>query len=847
MQPRAAARTIACVLMLCSCSSGSNGKNPNPDRPPAPTFQPDATLSPSMSTVAGVNGGPARAVGSVQGPSGKKTDLVQDELLVVTDQKSKVDALAGRWKGTIVSDAGFDVVGTTAFRMYLVRIDPSGVDVSGFGGKLQSIDPLARGAHTVSSDRITQLLAVAAQETLADPSLSVGINPLLVSQGIWEGTATEGAAAASTSQDPYTVSADPFTWPHMVLHGVPAAWQALQEAGKLGNRVKVLILDGGFVKSADIPPSLVMMPSDGWGKQNPAVCTNNNPCPWHGTETLSTLAGVLDNGFGGAGVAAPVADVIAVPSPSPDVFQYVGYAMQVLGGIAEGAQVINISATTSVTGALGFTIKPLDNIITLLRGKTFGPVQIRFGPGALVFAAAGNTGDDVDNEDCFGGCWETDVYLPCELDDAVCVGGLKYGSRLAHPSSNWGRNQRRRGNGSDAWTSQDNSVDLYAPFTVVVGPDADGSGNVQGSGGRFADGTSFSSPFAAGVAALVWAADPTLNADQVFQILLDTADSTPGGDGLVINALAAVKKALGTENHPPILRITTPANGASVPIGVPGGTFIGDAKDLEDANACCQISWSSDQEGALGNGATLTHAFSKVGAQVITATAKDSQGATATAQVHVTVSDIPVLASITSPTASDVIYQGRNVQVVGKAFQNLSDLCQSQSSTIAWSSSDASDGFIGPGCIQTYFAGSTGSRTLTFTARDQYGEQGSASIVIDVQPAPAAPTITITKPVSPASAQFGSVVTLQAFPQGGVAPLGYQWTWQSANTGCTEQNIPVTAQAPSPPYINATWDTSTQPSNGCGSGIGTLRVHVTDSLNQTGVSQNVTLDLFVIN
>ena len=82
--------------------------------------------------------------------------------------------------------------------------------------------------------------------------------------------------------------------------------------------------------------------------------------------------------------------------PSPDVFQYVGYAMQVLGGIAEGAQVINISATTSVTGALGFTIKPLDNIITLLRGKTFGPVQIRFGPGALVFAAAGNTGDDVD-------------------------------------------------------------------------------------------------------------------------------------------------------------------------------------------------------------------------------------------------------------------------------------------------------------------------------------------------------------------------------------------------------------------------------------------------------------------
>jgi serine protease len=846
MQPRAVARTIACVLMLCSCSSGTKG-NDTPKSPPAPTFQTDSTLAPSMATVAGINGGPDRAVGSVQGPSGKKTDLVQDELLVVTDQKSKVDALAARWKGSIVSDAGFDVIGTTAYRMYLVRIDPTGIDVSGFGAKLQSIDPLSRGAHKVSSDRVTQLLAVAAQETLADSTLSVGINPLLVSQGIWEGTATEGAAAPNTSNDPYTVSSDPFTWPHMVLHGVPAAWQALQEAGKLGNRVKVLILDGGFVKSSDVPPSLVMMPSDGWGKKNPAACTNNNPCPWHGTETLSTLAGVLDNGFGGAGVAAPVADVIAVPSPSPDVFQYVGYAMQVIGGIAEGAQIINISATTSVTGALGFTIKPLDNIITLLRGKTFGPVQIRFGPGALVFAAAGNTGDDVDNEDCFIGCWETDVYLPCELDDAVCVGGLKYGTRYAHPSSNWGRNQRRRGNGSDAWTSQDNSVDIYAPFTVVVGPDADDSGNVQGSGGRFADGTSFSSPYAAGVAALVWAADPTLNADQVFEILLDTADSTPGGDGLVINALAAVKKALGTQNHPPILRITTPTNGASVAIGVPGATFTGEAKDLEDGNACCQISWSSDQEGALGTGVSLTHAFTKVGTQVITATVKDSQGATATAQVQVEVSDIPVLASITSPTATDVIYEGRNFQVVGKAFQNLADLCQSQSSTISWSSSDASDGFIGPGCIQTYFAGSTGSRTLTFTARDQYGEQGSASIIVDVQPTPPTPTITITKPVSPASAQFGSVVTLQAFPQGGVAPLTYKWTWQSANTGCTEQNITVTAQAPSPPYINATWDTSTNPPNGCAAGLGTLRVHVTDSLNQTGVSQDVSLDLFIIN
>ena len=838
MKPRGVAGPVVCALLLCACTqSGSNNNNSN--RPPAPTFQTDSTLAPSMATVAGVNGGPDRSVGSVQGPSGKKSDLVLDELLVVTDQKSKVDALAARWKGTIVSDAGFDVIGSTGFRMYLVRIDPSGVDVSGLGAKLQSIDPLARGAHKVSSDRVTQLLAVVTQETLADPALSVGINPLLVSQGIWEGASTEGAPAGGS------VSSDPFTWPHMLIHQVPAAWQALQDTGKLGNRVRVLILDGGFVKNPDAPASTVNLGS--WSTPNPATCTGGTPCLWHGTAVMSTLAGTLDNGYGGAGTGAPVVDVTLVPSPSPDVFQYIGYALTVLGELLSGPQIVNISATTSWPGALGFMVVPLNNIITLIRGKTFGPVQIRFAPGALVFVAAGNDGADVDNEECFIGCWETDVILPCELDDAVCVAGLKYGSRYADPGSNWGRNQRRRGNGSDAASYQDNSVDLYAPYTVIVGPDPDASGNIQGSAGRFDSGTSFSSPFAAGIAALVWAADPSLNADQVFGILLDTADSTPGGDGLVINALAAVKKALGTQNHPPVVRITTPANNTTAGVGVPGVSFTAEAKDLEDGNACCQISWSSDQEGNLGTGVSLTHAFTKIGTQVITATARDSQGATASAQIHLTLNDIPVLASILSPTATDTLYKGRNFQVVGKAFQNLTDLCQGPSDNISWSSSDASDGFIGPGCIQAYFPGSTGPRTLTFVARDQYGEQGSASIVVNVQPTPPNPTITITLPVSPASAQFGSVVSLQAFPQGGVAPLSFQWTWQSSNTGCTEQNITVTPQVASPPFIAATWDTSTLPPNGCAAGIGTLRVHVTDSLNQTGVSQNVSLDLFVIN
>lgn len=841
MNPRGV-RTVVWALLLCACTQSGNNNNSN--RPPAPTVQTDPGLAPSTGTVPGINGGPDRAVGSLQGPGGMRTDLVLDELLVVTDQKSKVDALAARWKGSIVSDAPFDAVGTTDFRMYLVRVDPSGVDTSQLGAKLQSIDPLARGDHRVSTDRVTRLLAVAAQETLADPSLSIGINPLLVPSGIWEGNATEGTAASNA------VTSDPFTWPHMKVHGVPAAWQALQAAGKLGNRVKILILDGGFVNNPDVPGSITMIPSNGWGMKNPAKCTGGTPCDWHGTATMSALAGVLDNGYGGAGTAAPIADVIAVPSPSPDVFQYVGYALNVIKSLIDGPRIINISATTSVPGTFGFAIKPLDNIITLLRGKTFGPVQLRFGQGALVFAAAGNEGQDVDHEDCFIGCWESDVYLPCELDDTVCVGGLKYGARTADPGSNFGKQQRRREKDFDSPTKQDNSVDLYAPYTVIVGPDPDANGNIQGSAGRFDNGTSFSSPFAAGIAALVWAADPTLNADEVYAILLGTADPTDDNGGLVINALDAVKAALQKGNNPPQIRITTPADQAQVYVGLPGVTLTAQVKDFEDGNACCEVSWSSDQEGDLGSGLTLTHEFQTVGAQVVTATVKDSKGLTTSAQVHLTLKDTPPFVQILSPTGSDTVYTARPFSVLGKAIDNLADLCKSPTPAnwVSWSSSDSSDSFSGTRCAQTFTAGSSGQRTLTFTAQNQYGSSASATLVVNVQDPPPGPTVNIAYPSNGDSAQRGSTVVMGAYVSGGQSPLTFRWTWQSANNGCAETTMTVTVPNIIPingPNVLATWDSSTMVSPGCDSGIGTIRLHATDALNQSAVSQDVSFNLWV--
>jgi hypothetical protein len=91
-------------------------------------------------------------------------------------------------------------------------------------------------------------------------------------------------------------------------------------------------------------------------------------------------------------------------------------------------------------------------------------------------------------------------------------------------------------------------VDLFAPYWVLIGADPDSPANAV----RWMGGTSFSSPFVAGVAALVWAADPGLRADEVEAILLRTAiTSSDPTVGRYVDAFAAVVDALGFTPDPP--------------------------------------------------------------------------------------------------------------------------------------------------------------------------------------------------------------------------------------------------------------------------------------------------------
>ena len=87
---------------------------------------------------------------------------------------------------------------------------------------------------------------------------------------------------------------------------------------------------------------------------------------------------------------------------------------------------------------------------------------------------------------------------------------------------------------------------------------------------------------------------------------------------------------------PPVVGISAPSNGTSIAFGAPL-VLAGTATDPEEGDLSSKIAWSSDRDGALGTGATLTVSSLALGTHVITARATDTTGASGTATVSVTV------------------------------------------------------------------------------------------------------------------------------------------------------------------------------------------------------------------
>jgi hypothetical protein len=164
--------------------------------------------------------------------------------------------------------------------------------------------------------------------------------------------------------------------------------------------------------------------------------------------------------------------------------------------------------------------------------------------GGLVFAAGGNTGGYVSDPD--------NPYI-------VSVSGTT--------------------SSDQSWGSYGSYIDLSAPCSAMYT-------TIKGGGYGNVGGTSFSAPLAAGLAALVFSANPSLTPNQVEQIMESTAVDLgdPGYDVYYgwgrINASKALKTAVGTtpigNSTPPSVAIASPLNGTTVSGGV---TVKADASD----------------------------------------------------------------------------------------------------------------------------------------------------------------------------------------------------------------------------------------------------------------------------
>src|SRR5690606_31958716 len=350
--------------------------------------------------------------------------------------QAALDAFLARWDGTVLrtfepTSAGLIELST----QYLVRVDTSAVDdpTASLADDLRSLDPQATGTHGVSSQEGLELIALTSSE--AAGGSDVGINWVGGGAGPFaDRTSNEAPTGQSLAGVAYTP--DAFAWPSHAQFseqeiGVAEAWRALDLAGKLGNKVKLAVLDMGFEPDDDTPAGWIAISNvpleQPTGTANLLWCGGGNDCPWHGQNVASAAMATADNGFGGAGSAGPVADPVLVFTLY-DFFT----SMTALGEARiAGARIANMSYSTPVPYYLGWSVLPFEAATAAFRET-----------GMLLFAAAGNEGKDVDSEGCtFGVCWERTWVTPCENAGVICVGGMAGNATTKATNSNYGGEQ----------------------------------------------------------------------------------------------------------------------------------------------------------------------------------------------------------------------------------------------------------------------------------------------------------------------------------------------------------------------------------------------------------------------
>ncbi len=737
------------------------------------------------------NGGAPRPVAALTDLSGTPAYFVQDEVRVRTDDPAVLAAFLARWDGEVVRTFDPEKFGLDGPPTHLARIATRLTDTSRMSADLQAIHPNVRSELRFANAAGMDLVAAAARERRE--GLTVDLNWVFTPTDIPGGWTREAPNGSDLDGDagPDSYSRDAFRWwTHTSIfagtgasqmpdwpvypHQVSGAWQYLNRVGVDTSRVRVAFIDGGFMANdPDMPADQIARSTDGsnpLGTQNPAQC-GGNPCPWHGTGVVQTAAATIDDDLGTAGTGGQVIQPITIHTPldSDSVLLAVAMAQN------DGARVINMSFGNRIPAASVAFSETLNDATA-----SAASAQV------VLIAAAGNGGEDVDEEDCFGGsfCWEAAWHSPCENEGVICVGGLAHGGIYLHPSSNYGSEE----------------VDIFAPFRVNSGARP---ANPNGSVGTRFTGTSAAAPYVAGVAAMMFAARPLFQAADLTNALIDTCmESSHGRVGeRVINAGWAVHRAIG--DLPPEIEIVSPVNGAVID-GF-NAQLRAEATDFEDDNLT--VEWSTLAGGAFGTGFVITAPDLTPGLHVIIASVTDSDGQTVSDSITVTRADSPASTEIVEPLDGSQFVAGETIAFRGLSF-DFDDFQQGPlpDARLSWTAFNIttaqSVGTIGVGHESTASFGQQGDYRIGFLADNASGPSTGHAIQIKIGPTPAdlPPTVEITSP--PGDTSFdapnndGKVVALRGTatdPEDG-ALGGASMVWRSSIDGFLGTGSPFFAK-----------------------------------------------------